>query len=117
MYDSGRGINSIHAEANAIMKLIPRPRQRHLKKIDILVIRTSGNGKVGISKPCIKCLLDMSTLPQKKGYVIKNVLYSDYDGSIVTTTLKHLIHSDDHHVSRYYKERNFQLKITNLLSD
>jgi cytidine deaminase len=114
-YDVGGGVNSIHAEANAIMNLPTRPRNKHLKKIDILVIKTSAMGKIGISKPCIKCLIDMSTMPQKKGYIIKNILYSDHNGEIITTTLKKLIESDDHHMSRYYKERNFKPNIQSLL--
>jgi len=110
IYDSGRGLNGIHAEAHAIMNLPPLPRKKHLKKIDILVIRTSTRAKLGISKPCIKCLIDMSTLPQKRGYVVKNISYTDHDGKIINTTLKHLTTSNDYHVSRFYKERNFQLK-------
>lgn len=116
-YDPGRGVNTTHAEANAIMNLPPRPKKKHLKKIDILVIRTSSFGKIGISKPCIKCLIDMSTLPQKRGYVIKNVLYSNNDGEIIQTTLKKLLESGDHHMSRFYKERNFQPNIESLLSN
>lgn len=116
-YDLGRGVNTTHAEANAIMKLPPRPKKKNLKKIDILVIRTSSLGKIGISKPCIKCLIDMSVLPQKRGYIIKNVLYSDSNGEIVQTTLKKLLESGDYHMSRFYKERNFQPNIQNLISN
>ena len=116
MYDSGRGVNTIHAEANAIMNLPPRPRKKHLKKIDILVIKTSSAGKIGISKPCVKCLIDMSTLPQKRGYIVKNILYSDHNGIIVNTTLKRLINSGDHHISRYYKERKFRPNMDEFLT-
>ena len=117
MYDVGGGVNSIHAEVNAIMNLPQRPHNKHLKKIDILVIRTSVIGKIGISKPCIKCLIDMSTIPQKKGYIIKNILYSDCDGEIITTTLKKLINSKDYHISRYYKERNFKPNINSIVNN
>ncbi|MFM7986635.1 MAG: hypothetical protein ACKPKO_45700, partial [Candidatus Fonsibacter sp.] len=65
-YDNTRGVGSTHAEMNAIANLPPRPRNRkHLMKVNILVIRTSQTGKLGISKPCIKCIIDMMTLPQK----------------------------------------------------
>jgi cytidine deaminase len=104
------GVNGIHAEAYAIMNLPSLPRKKNLKKIDILVIRTSAKARLGMSKPCIKCLIDMSILPQKKGYVIKNIFYSDKDGNIVNTTLKHLINCNDYYVSRFYRERNFQIK-------
>jgi hypothetical protein len=92
------------------MNLPSLPRKKNLKKIDILVIRTSAKARLGMSKPCIKCLIDMSILPQKKGYVIKNIFYSDKDGNIVNTTLKHLINCNDYYVSRFYRERNFQIK-------
>ena len=75
MYDTTRGVGTTHAEANAIANLPPRPRNRkHLLKVNILVIRTSQTGKIGISKPCIKCIIDMMTIPQKRGYIIKNIL-------------------------------------------
>jgi len=113
-YDSSRGVNSIHAEANAIMNLPPRPIKKHLKKIDILVIRTSGTAKLGISKPCAKCLIDLSNLPQKRGYIVKNIAYTSHDGNIINTTLKKLISSDEHHISRFYKNHNFKPNMCNL---
>ncbi len=114
-YDTGGGANTTHAEANAIINLPSRPKKRHLKKIDILVIKTSINGKIGISKPCVRCLIDMSILPQKKGYIIKNILYSDRDGNIIYTTLKKLLESNDYHMSRFYKEKKFQPNLQKLL--
>ena len=74
MYDSGRGVNSIHAEAHAIMNLPPRPRKKHLKKIDILVIRTSSMAKLGISKPCAKCECFLNKCIDKYG--LRNVYYT-----------------------------------------
>lgn len=109
MYDKSRGVGSTHAEANAIAKLPPRPRnKKHLLKVNILVIRTSQTGKIGISKPCIKCILDMMTLPIKKGYIIKNILYSNEFGTIETTTLDKLINERKFHVSRFYRMHNFK---------
>ena len=104
------GVKGIHAETYAIMNLPSLPRKKHLKKIDIIVIRTSIKAKLGMSKPCIKCLINMSILPQKKGYVIKNIFYSDKDGNIVNATLKNLINCDDYYVSRFYRESNFKIK-------
>lgn len=112
IYDISRGAGSIHAEANAINNLPSRPNNRkHLKKIDILVIRTSLTGKIGMSKPCIKCIIDMSSLPQKRGYIVKNISYSDANGNIVNISLKKLIEEDDYHISRYYRMHNFQYKM------
>ena len=109
IYDISRGGGSTHAEANAINNLPSRPKNRkHLKKINIIVIRTSNTGKIGMSKPCIKCILDMTTLPPRKGYIIKDVSYSDSTGEIITTSLNNLISNGDFHVTRYYKTHNFQ---------
>ena len=109
MYDISRGAGTTHAEANAINNLPPRPNNRkHLKKINILVIRTSNTGKIGMSKPCIKCIIDMMCLPPKKGYIIKNISYSDSNGDIITTSLKNLISEGEFHVTRFYKTHNFQ---------
>ncbi len=109
MYDTTRGVATTHAEANAINNLPSRPKnKKHLKKIDILVIRTSQTGKVGMSKPCVKCIIDMMTIPSKRGYVIKNISYSDTSGKIITTSLKNLVEEGEFHVSRYYKMHNFQ---------
>jgi cytidine deaminase len=114
MYNCSKSTNSIHAEVNAIMKLPPLPRKKNLKKIDILVIRTSSTGKLGISKPCGKCLIDMYILPPKRGYIVKNIFYTDTDGNIINTTLKRLINSNNYHISQYHRHRNFQLNICNL---
>lgn len=114
MYDTTRGVGTTHAEANAIANLPPRPRNRkHLLKVNILVIRTSQTGKIGISKPCIKCIIDMMTIPQKRGYIIKNILYSNEIGTIESTTLEKLIDEKNFHVSRYYRMHNFKHELLN----
>ena len=109
MYDNTRGVGSTHAEANAIDKLKPLPNnKKNLKNINILVIKTSKTGKLGMSKPCFKCIIDMRSLPQTKGYIIKNILYSNCDGEIVTTKLIDLLEDANPHVSRFYKNHNYQ---------
>jgi hypothetical protein len=84
---------------------------KKIKQINILIIRVSSTGKLGISKPCIHCLIDMNTLPQRKGYIIKNIFYSDYCGNIVKTTLKQLLNSDNYYVSKYFREHNYKPKL------
>jgi len=107
MYDNTRSDTTIHAEINAINNLVRRSAyKKHLTKIDLLVIRTSKTGKLGMSKPCIKCIIDLSTMPQKKGYVIKNIYYSNSEGIIIKTNLKSLIDTRDFHISRYYLNHN-----------
>ncbi len=111
-YNNPWGVGTIHAEANAINNLPPHSnKKKNLKKVNILVIKTSPTGKIGISKPCIKCIMNMMTLPIKRGYIIKDVYYSDYYGNIVKTNLKILSTDDNYHVSRFYKAHNYSLKI------
>ena len=95
-----------HAEENAIRKLPPLPRHKKLKKVDLLVIRVN-KVTMGNSKPCIHCILKMNSLPEK-GYVLENVFYSTYDGSIETCSLNYLLYSDDLHMSAYYRKTNFK---------
>ena len=45
----------------------------------------------------------MSEIPEKKGYKIQNIYYSDSDGNIVKTKLFNLINEEQHY-SRYYRK-------------
>jgi hypothetical protein len=112
MYDNNRSEGTTHAEINAINNLVPHSaNKKHLVKIDLLVIRTSNTGKIGMSKPCVKCIIDLTTLPQRKGYILKNIYYSDKNGEIIKTNLKSLIETKDFHISRYYMSRNFKYNL------
>ena len=44
----------------------------------------------------------MESIPEKKGYKIQNIYYSNSDGDIVKTNLANL-KNDDQHYSRYYR--------------
>lgn len=109
MYNNFRFDRTTHAEINMINKLPILPKNRkHLKKINILVIRTSLTGKIGMSKPCIKCIIDMTKLPPQKGYIIKEITYTDFAGNLITISLKKIIEDKNYHISRYYKLHNFR---------
>lgn len=45
----------------------------------------------------------MKNLPQKKGYKIKNVYYSNNNGDIIKSTLK-ILESEEQHISGFYKK-------------
>lgn len=94
----------IHAEHDAINKLKPLTRKKHLQNINLLVIRLSKNNKLQNSKPCANCINKIKILPEKKGYKIKNIYYSDDDGKIVKSNLKTL-ENDELHYSRYYRRQ------------
>lgn len=100
-----------HAEENAIRKLPVLPRKKHLKKVDLLVIRTSKTGVLGSSKPCIHCLMLLQTKLPEKGYKIQNIFYTNQQGDIREETLKSLLEDENMHMSKYYRERCFQVTL------
>jgi hypothetical protein len=94
----------IHAEHDAINKLKPLYKKKRLVPINILVIRISKSNKLQNSKPCANCIKVMKILPEKKGYIIKNVYYSNNNGDIVKSSLK-ILENEELHYSRYYKRK------------
>lgn len=96
----------IHAEHDAINKLKPLDRKKKLEPINLLVIRFSKNNKLQNSKPCAICIQTMKTLPQKKGYMIRNVYYSDDNGEIIKSNLKNL-ENEQLHYSRFYRQKKY----------
>lgn len=81
--------NSVHAEHDAIINL-PVNEKKHAKKVDILVIRASRTGKLGMSRPCDHCVRIMNELARQKGYYISNVYYSTNDGTIIKEKLMNI---------------------------
>ena len=63
MPNSDNIIPGIHAEHDAIRKLLPLKRNKRLETINILVIRLSGKNQLQSSKPCFNCIEMMKTLP------------------------------------------------------
>jgi len=96
----------IHAEHDAIRKLLPLKNKKRLKPVSILVIRLSVKNKLQSSKPCSNCIEIMKTLPIKIGYKIKDVYYSDNEGNIIKTNLNNLDNEEKHFSSFYRKRHN-----------
>ncbi len=94
----------IHAEHDALRKLLPLKPKKKLENINILVVRLSSKNKLQSSKPCANCIKVMKTLPKKLGYKIQNVYYSDINENIVKTNL-HNLDNDDKHYSRSQKKK------------
>ena len=92
----------IHAEHNALLKLKPIKIKKKLETINLLVVRFSKTSKIQSSKPCNNCIKIMSEIPEKKGYKIQNIYYSDGFGNIVKTTLNTL-EKEERHYSKFYK--------------
>ncbi len=104
------GVNpGIHAEQDAISKLLPLKRKKRLEIVNILVVRLSGKNNLQSSKPCSNCIDIMKRLPIKKGYKIQNVYYSDNKGNILKQSLTNL-DNEEKHYSRYYTQRSRNLE-------
>jgi cytidine deaminase len=104
MGDSDGNAPGIHAECDAISKLIPLKPKKKLENINILVIRLSTKNKIQSSKPCSNCIETMINLPPKKGYRVQNIYYSDMFGDIVKTSLNTL-EKEERHYSRFYRNK------------
>jgi hypothetical protein len=105
MGDSDGIIPGIHAEYDAIRKLVPLQRNKRLKVINILVIQMSIKNKLQLSKPCANCIQMMKIFPEKLGYKVKHIYYSDNNGDIVKSDLKSL-DNEEKHISRFYRKKN-----------
>jgi cytidine deaminase len=103
-----RDNQSFHAEHNAIQKL-PNRYNRKLLPINIFVLKTTLTGIIGNSKPCAHCLAIMSSLPNKKGYRISNVLYTNSEGNIEKKKISELM-NEELHYSRLYADTKYKLR-------
>lgn len=96
---------TIHAEYDAISNLCPLDRRRghNLYNCNIFVTRVSKSNRLGHSRPCSECVRNMITLPQLKGYKIKNVFYTDDNQNIVRRRLTHLV-NEEAYFTRYQRK-------------
>lgn len=101
---------SVHAEDSAMRKLASHGTQKRKRKVDLLVMRINKSGSYGNSKPCLHCILQLSQILPRKGYTLSKVYYTTDKGEMVSTRFQHLLQDEDQHVSKYYKERNFQVR-------
>jgi hypothetical protein len=88
-----------HAEVNAVKKLKRRKNTKKLVGIDVLVVRLNRSGKLSNSKPCRDCIEKLKILPQKVGYYVNNIYYSDNNGDIIKTNIKKLENGELHQTS------------------
>ncbi len=104
--DESKNDPGIHAEHDAINKLKPMRKKKHLHNVNILVVRLSKYNKLQNSKPCANCMENIKNLPQKRGYRIRNVYYSNEKGEIVKNSLRKLEKEELHHSRFFRKNRN-----------
>ena len=79
---------SIHAEVAACNNL---RFSRYIQHIDIVVLRVNRAGMMCNSKPCAGCVNYMNTILRKRKYIISNIYYSNDQGTITKTKLRHLL--------------------------
>ncbi len=73
----GKG-KTIHAEMNAISNL---KYSKKIRKVDLFVFRTNKCGdKLTMSKPCCNCMQNMEINITKKGYKLRRIYYTDFEG-------------------------------------
>ena len=99
---------TVHAEEQAILNLPPLPRNKKLKRINLLVIRQNRTN-MGNSKPCVHCILKLKELP-KKGYILNKIYFSTATGAIVHCKLNDLLNDSETHISSFYRGTGFQVK-------
>ena len=107
MGDINGNTPGIHAEEDALSKLMPLKYKKRLEPINLLVIRLSSKNKLQSSKPCSNCIKLLSIIPKKKGYKIDNIYYSDENGDIIKTNLQTLENSEQHY-SKYYRNKQLE---------
>ena len=117
-YNCYRGIATmnigatIHAEHFAINKLKPRPKNKKLCKISIVVIKISTTGLLGMSKPCKHCVENLQTIANRKGYNIEYVYFSNSNREIERWSFEQLKNDQNKHVSEFYKPASEKYKIS-----
>lgn len=95
----------LHAEQDVLGKLAPLKYKRRLENINLLVVRLSKKNKIQSSKPCHNCIHWMKIIPEKKGYKLQNIYYSDGEGNLVRTTLD-ILQKEEQHYSRFYRRNS-----------
>lgn len=101
--DDTKNDPGIHAEHDAINKLKPIRKKKHLHNVNLLVIRLSKFNKLQNSKPCANCIENLKHLPQKRGYRIRTIYYSNEHGEIVKNSLTQL-EKDELHYTRFFRK-------------
>jgi deoxycytidylate deaminase len=114
-YIDGNVINTLHAEANCLQKLLKlRNKNKCLSNNSvcktIIVIKLANGNTLGNSKPCINCLNKLKKLN------IKRIFYSDKNGNIVGEKIKNMISGiiteGDKHVNKLFHFASLNEKVS-----
>ena len=88
-----------HAESDAILSLPPNKTKRVIT-VDIISIRVTKANELRMSQPCSMCVKYMCKI---RGYVIRNVYYSDSEGKIIKVKLRDIIVNNQHSFSSRFR--------------
>ena len=107
-----------HAESDLINKLSFRHKdkknKKNKKKYKLIIIKVSRlQKKIGMSKPCEKCIIMLKNLELNSGIKISKIIYTTENGSIIQTNLQKLLSMNDHHISSYYKNTGYVSHLNN----
>lgn len=83
------GMQSRHAEIDALLKLKNTPYYSLGRKLDLYVFRFKKTGELAESKPCFYCIKKIASMQLN----IKYIYYSTSDNTIVKSTLTKLLDS------------------------
>lgn len=97
-------ICSMHAEMNAIRKASTNRSIKDGTAMDLIVIRVSPTGVLGMSRPCCRCIQRIQTARFK----IEKIYYSTADGKIVAEKLNQLVRSPTLHMTHGDRMRCYQ---------
>lgn len=100
--------NNVHAEEDAINNLKPLGRNRNVHA-NMLVVCVTPSGKLHDSHPCVHCKRVMMEKPKFYGYRINRIYYTTNEGEIKEYTMNNLLMCETVHVSRYYRERKYNM--------
>ena len=101
------GSPSIHAEHDALMKLLKYKNRPNV--LDLIVVRYSKTGKLGASRPCYNCIKKLEYCVKKYNINIHSIYYSTQEGYIIKEQLKNMLESETTYISGGFRKYAFKI--------
>jgi len=101
---------TIHAEDNALRSLPSLPKKKHLRNINMIIMKTSRTLCYSHSKPCIHCVLLLHLKLPEKGYRLDRIYYSNKEGTFDEVKLSDLVFDEHPYTSMYFRAKAFAVK-------
>jgi hypothetical protein len=94
----------VHAEVDALNKLKGNRSGKRIG-INMVVVRLTKNYVLQTSKPCDQCIKKMREIPERKGYRLMDVYYSDGANKIEKMRLRDLEKEEDKYVTKRNRDK------------